>query len=304
MTEKGRGIWWRHEGNEGTGISINDSVYNDIYNGRLSGHNTLNIYNDMVKNGTMDLNPAYMEVTEKWWHEGLSALGLEEIADKLAGTDKYITYDQYKANNFIQNMPGVDERSPLTRDLVVTTFFMAKGDISANPHRGMDLRAQQNDVYPIFANTLTKANTFTNDTDFDSIQGYHVDMSTEVSYLFKGQPRKDTVVQRMLHMESIAVENGAAVSIETLLGKSGKTGNWDGRPYDYHLHTDIYAGNTGSPWLNYLSGQAQQKLGDSYKISPAYAYNNNIYYDPMIFLHKYGYGVASGAGTYNRDTVK
>ncbi|GAB1433420.1 hypothetical protein MASR2M29_20460 [Spirochaetota bacterium] len=297
MTEKEKDIWWKHQDNEGKFISLDDIEYKHYYDSLLTDHNTLNIYNALVANGSMDLNPAYVDANSKWWIRGLNALGMDKISGQFVTEDKYISYEQYKANNFIQGLPVVNESMPAKLGSMINTMFGASGGKFL--HRGLDFLVLKEDVLPVFVNDTTIAKVFFGDEYAATAQGHHVDLLTKVSYTFKGQERTDTIVQRMLHLDSVAVSNEQNIANAIILGKSGNSGYWNGK-YGYHLHTDLYTGNTGSPWLNYVGSQAQQNITGANGIKDPYTYKSdkNVYYDPMIFLYKYEYGVSADAYKY------
>jgi murein DD-endopeptidase MepM/ murein hydrolase activator NlpD len=295
MTEKGNGIWWNHIGNIGKTISISDEQYRGIYEKRLAQQNPVNIYNTLVASGKMDLNPNYKENTSSWWYKGLNAVGLGGIAESIAG-NKYISYEQYKANNFIQGMPELSIRAPIVEGSEISTLFGAIGNASTYSHRGIDFAVNGVSVYPIYTNDTTIANVFNSNDSLLSPQGRHVDLITDVTYTFKGEQRTDQIMQRMLHMDSIAVGRLDNVTIYTLLGVSGNTGTWNGSGYPYHFHTDLSTNQNRSPWLDQLGRNYVSQIMSSY----SYPGDNRVYYDPLIFLHTYNYPVRDNANQYNR----
>jgi hypothetical protein len=281
--------YWNTAANNGKAITLANEFYAGLYDSLLSQHNTLNIYNQLVDNGSMDITEEYKEASNSLWFKGMSALGLTGLAEKMAGVDKYISYDRYKANNFIQDIPEITFRPPLL-ETVITTFFAAEGNLGT--HYGLDLRARTpTDIYAIFANDTTVTRAYFEDSHLSSKQGYHVDLTTDVSYVFKGDQRTDEIMQRYLHLSSGNVKGNDLIGFATILGKTGATGTG---PYPPHAHIDLSTGNTGSPWLQYRSMKYAPRIQSSLTRSK----DNKVYYDPLIFLNRYRYGVANGADKY------
>jgi hypothetical protein len=295
MTENAKGFWWNHDGNKRKSISITDTQYGSIYEKQLAQHNPVNIYNKLVETGKMDLNPKYNENTNSWWYKGLNAMGLGSIAESIAGS-KYISYEQYKMNNFIQGMPELSIRAPIIEGSKISTLFGARGNASEYPHRGLDFAVAGLNVYPIFSNDTTIARVFDSADALLSPQGRHVDLLTDVTYTFKGEQRTDQIMQRMLHLDSISVGRLDTITNNTLLGVSGNTGYWNGSGYPNHLHTDISTGQNRSPWLDLLGRNYVSQIMTSY----SYVGDNRVYYDPLILLHIYNYPIRDNANQYNR----
>ncbi|GHU38897.1 hypothetical protein FACS1894190_01560 [Spirochaetia bacterium] len=292
---------WRQSG-DGI-IKMNSEIqsgktYADIYSSRkitdthtkvnatLEQHNPINIYNALVESGMMQLTSEAAEFVRGLKNDPNKKYTLMALPE---GINPFISFEEYKANNFIQNMPDVSLNTPLL-NTVITTYFAATG--SRAPHRGIDLRATSGtEVSAIFSNETTNATIFNSDADLISKQGYHVDLETQVSYTFKGSQVTDTIQQRMLHLSSINSNDISTITNTTVLGLSGNTGYWNGT-YADHLHIDISTGVTGSPWLNYMSSQYTPQIKSSI------AYDNRIYYDPMMFLQKYNYKATTDATFY------
>ena len=119
------GVWWNHEGNAGRSIGLDNEQYAAIYDDRLAGHNTLNIYNDLVARGLMDVErPVVMGPETDHWD------GRQPNVD-------VISYEQWKDQNFITGENNLSVRNIMAGS-EVTAIFGATGSYSTNPHTGAD----------------------------------------------------------------------------------------------------------------------------------------------------------------------
>jgi hypothetical protein len=178
---------------------------------------------------------------------------------------------------------------------MISTYLGAAGSASVNPHRGVDLAITNQAITPALVNGTTVAHVFSTPIDLTSPDGRHVDLTTDVTYMFKGEQRTDTIFQRYLHLGSAKIGNNSAViNLVTQLGISGNSGQWGGVGYPNHLHMDISTDSNRSPWIDSLARHYSSPIMSSLN------YSGRTYYDPLIFLYSYNYPISSSAGTYNR----
>ena len=235
--------------------------------GTLKELNPKTIYDNMVSNGTMDVKDEYKGILG-----GLKAL--------VKGESKYISYEEYRDNNYITGgMPteGIDYNvgDPLNvKDgnyNLITTMFRAEGDLGI--HYGIDLSAVENTkVYAMLFDEDTTARFYPNSS---SAGGNYTGLEMTLSYNFKGQQYSDSILQRYMHLNSSTVPNGTLINESTNFALSGNTGTMTTAA---HLHIDI-SSSKSSPWLDYLS--------KSYGYKPYNKYDGRTYYAPEMFLKNY-----------------
>jgi hypothetical protein len=298
MTEKGTGIWWKHEGNNEKAITLADSKYRGLYEEHLSAHNTLAIYNDMVEEGSMDLTPEYQAFTETLRYKLANVFGLGDKTAKLFGVEKYISYDEYKANNFIRGQPSYQTNDSYS-GYPVTTLMGAGGSLTANPHRGTDAGTPKGTAAQLlFFNDTSVVSTV--GTDKDSAQGLYVTVKTDIEYQFKGKNRTDSIYYRIMHLSETSVVKTDCVTQTTALGKTGNTGKLTNYStgkdvvYGYHAHEDVYTQTMPSPYLDYLTGNTPNVTARLY-----YKPEDRFFYDKFIFANKNNYTIRWDANTYN-----
>lgn len=283
------GTYWTHDGNKDKKITLKNEAYFQKYRENLIEHNTLNIYTRLVNEGKMDRDSRY-EAT-------LKGAG-KEIADKLYGS-AYISYEQYKNNNYIQGRGDIQTTGPVDNEKEVSTVFAATGDRSKNPHRGIDLATEMGtEINAMLWNDRTTVKFANYGADFaNTAQGNMVGLETIVSYMYKGQMREDVVLHRYMHLNNeqvVTTRTPLIGSIASIIGKSGNSGQWDGSGYKAHLHGDISVGVNRSPLFDYMANNySSAQMTDI-------LYDNRIYYDPMMFFPKEGYPVRQDAGEYNK----
>ncbi|MDY7027099.1 MAG: hypothetical protein SVR04_02265 [Spirochaetota bacterium] len=163
---------------------------------------------------------------------------VKELEKQLSGMDKYISYDEYKANNFIQGIADLQYGTPVPEDTEISTLFGATGNLSNYPHRGIDLAVEAGTkISPLLWNDQTDV-FFANygKTYLDVEQGQMVGLNTDITYLFKGEMRTDTVLQRYMHLNNsqLVLPKESIGSIDTIIAQSGNTGMWDGQKYASH----------------------------------------------------------------------
>ena len=273
--EKNRDNWyWNTDANIGKSMSVEQ--YEDIYKNRIltdfvtgveatiEQHNPVNIYNAMVANGTMDVKDEYKGI----WGS---------IKGIVVGDKKNISYEDFKANNYITGgMPkeGTDYKvgDPLNVQNgnynLITTKFLAKGNLGT--HYGVDLSAVlDTPVYAMLYDDNTKA-LFTSAPN--GAGGNYTSLDLKLTYNFKGQIYNDSVLQRYMHLNS-QTDNFSGNFTDSSFALSGNTGTKTTAP---HLHIDI-SSSKQSPWLNYMS-----------KINGYQTYyngnNQRTYYAPEMFL--------------------
>ena len=324
--------YWNVESNYGKVIDV--SKYEEIYNSRvlvdsttgqtdtIRNLNPRTIYDKMVANGTMDKKPgdsmrsrlARMELRVETDPATVESLEFYENAD-----GGYISYEEFKAKNYITGgMPVLNTRNTfVNRD--ITTFTGATGNLSVNPHRGVDGSVEADtDSLPLFQNETSKVvYASKGDLDDSNYQGRHVGVQTDVTYTFKGNSIVDELIYRTLHLSSVDVVEGQSVLFDTVLGKTGNSGKWGDSGYGNHSHEDIYTVRP-SPYLNYLSDVAYTKAMGNYspiKESESYGtykdlykgneydyifHDNKYYYDKFIFADITQYKKRDSAHSYNK----
>ena len=123
----------------GNRYNVDDVNYDSIYASELAKDNTRNVYDRLVREGRMETNQNYESNMDTWWAKGLSAVGLGGVASTLAGS-KYISYEEYKANNFITGNPTLSTQDPLANLAAQIQLTGAFGSIGAlGVHTGVDI---------------------------------------------------------------------------------------------------------------------------------------------------------------------
>jgi murein DD-endopeptidase MepM/ murein hydrolase activator NlpD len=254
----------------------------------------------------MDLNPEYAQVQNEL--DGMGFFSrifdrgkVKELEKQLSGMDKYISYDEYKANNFIQGRADLQYGTPVPEDTEISTLFGATGNLSNYPHRGIDLAVEAGTkINPLLWNDQTVVLLANYGERFlNSEQGQMVGLNTDITYLFKGELRTDTVLQRYMHLNDnrlVDTKNPIITSSNTVIANSGNTGMWDGQKYAAHLHLDISIGQNRSPYLDLIASNNQSNIMASY----FYPGDKRVYYDPLMFLRDYDYTIRTDAWGYNK----
>jgi hypothetical protein len=262
-------------------VQITDSLTG--ITGTLEDHNPLNIYNAMVAAGRMDMGVVVTYDTTE---------------ERLYVTVAPISYDEYKANNFIRGQPSYQTNDSYS-GYPVTTLMGAGGSLTANPHRGTDAGTPKGTAaQPLFFNDTSVVSTV--GTDKDSAQGLYVTVKTDITYEFKGKDRTDSIYYRIMHLSETSVVETNRVTQTTVLGKSGNTGKLTNYStgkdvvYGYHAHEDVYTQNMPSPYLDYLTGNTSNVTARLY-----YKPENRFFYDKFIFANKNNYTIRGDANTYN-----
>jgi murein DD-endopeptidase MepM/ murein hydrolase activator NlpD len=301
MTELASGTWWNHDGNNGKAITLGDAEYAVIYGKELHGYNTLKIYNDLVEGEQMAHTAEYEAFKETARYKVANIFGLGDKVAELFGVEKYISYDEYKANNFITEIPAGYQTRDTFSGFDVTTLIGASGTAANNPHRGTDaatpkgtdaLQLLFNDTSQVVDSSKGKI-----ETDKNSPQGLHVTTSTSITYNFKGKEREDVIYYRIMHLSEAAVDKGGQLAWDTVLGKTGNTGQLPTiKTYGYHAHEDIYTASIPSPFLDYLTGSTSNAAQRLY-----YRPEDRFFYDKFIFANRTLYSFRGDAGTYNAN---
>jgi hypothetical protein len=304
MTELEPKIWWKHDGNMGKAITLDDAAYASIYDKVLFDHNPLNIYSKLVKAGEMIQTPEYQAFTETFRYKAANIIGLGDKVAKLFGVEKYISYDEYKANNFMSGTPVYQTRNTFS-DYEVNTLLGATGNLSPNPHRGTDgLVGSGVNSLLLFFNDTSKVVYPPKDNPSDdkkNAQGLYTTIATDITYTFKGKEIKDTVYFRTMHLSEVKVTAGDALTWDTVLGKTGNTGQLTNQQtgkssgYGNHAHEDIYTNGSPSIYLDYLTRTTPDVMSTVY-----YKLENNFFYDKFLFADRTKYKIGTNAHLYNR----
>lgn len=248
--------------------------------GTLKELNPKNIYDNMVSNGTMDVKDEYKGILG-----GLKAL--------VKGESKYISYEEFKENNYITGggpKEGTDYNlgDPLnTKDgnyNKITTAFLAEGNLGI--HYGIDLSAAENSK--VYAMMYNDNSTVSYTPDANGAGGNYTSLDMMLSYTFKGQNYSESILQRYMHLNGSTVTNGTSVDGTTTFAISGNTGL---KTTAAHLHIDISSAKN-SPWLDYMS----RTNGYNFYNHPT---TYRTYYAPEMFLKNYKWK-NENAKTYNK----
>jgi hypothetical protein len=272
--------------NKTKSISLENEIYEDKYYSKLYGYNPINIYSNLVKQGEMDID----------WNNYIAGSQDNQFFEN--DPSRFISYDEYKANNFISGSPSYQTLDTFS-EFDVTTLIGARGTLTENPHRGTDAATPKGTdaLQLLFNNTSTVAYSSKGKTEDDknSPQGLYVTTSTTITYKFKGEERKDTIYYRIMHLSEATVDEGGQLAWDTVLGKTGNTGQLPTiKTYPYHAHEDIYTAGIPSPFLDYLTGSTSNAAQRLY-----YKPDDRFFYDKFIFANKNNYTIRAGADTYN-----
>lgn len=309
--------YWNVDSNHGKVIDV--SKYEEIYNTRvlvdsITGQadtirnlNPRTIYNKMVADGTMDKKSgdsvrsrlARMELRVEKDPITVESLEFYENAD-----GGYISYEEFKANNFITgDRPKYEVNSPVPEGSVISTVFGASGTSAAGTmktHAGIDFAVESGtEVYPMLVNDKTTVLASNIGEEWlTQIQGNNIILESKFSYTYKGSTVSDNIYQSYDHLESSTLENNDVVGSNTLLGLSGATGKWNGKGYGAHLHVDLYTSLPTSPLLNYINMSYDNKIVDSLVHQSSLNKIAMQYYDPYALLKDYKYKIREDAYSY------
>jgi len=258
------GVWWNHEGNAGRSIGLHNEQYAAIYEQSLSQHNTLKIYEDLVAAGQMDIA-----------HEDWSVSTVDSNGDWTGRQPdvRYISYDEYKANNYISNPEG---RIALDRAVesnnVTSPFGPRMHPITGEEtfHSGVDWGVPSGTHFTPF---LSGSVAGTGSTWYG---GNTLTLEHELGFVFKGQPTTETFYTEYLHLASdpkglpnVLHSIGDFVRSDKTAGITGNTGRSTGP----HLHGGLYF-EPESVYANWL-----QKTQVGFLESP-----RGVFFDPYGFM--------------------
>jgi len=263
--DAGKGVYWTHDGNTGKSITLSNARYSQIYNSSLEKYNTFNIYQGLVQNGLMD----YKLISGK-------SKGTKESWNGAQPDYEYISYKEYKANNFISGVSTdmVSLSQPVESDRISSPFgnrpnpFTGKSEI----HTGIDWRVTEGtEVHPSTAGRVS----FIGNTSYG---GNTIILDHQMTYVYKGEEVTSTYKTDYMHLQSNpsgaankAYSIGSTVSAFDTIGYSGNTGKSTGP----HLHSGMYFNSFQSdPFANWLKLQ-----GFTYTFRNERGY----YFDPSKF---------------------
>ena len=230
--------YWSVDSNYGKVIDV--SKYEEIYNSRvlvdsITGRtdtirnlNPRTIYDEMVKNGTMERKSgdlmrarlARMELRVEKDPTTVESLTFYENAD-----GGYISYEEFKANNFITGgMPKYEINSPVPEGSKISTLFAARGTSAAGTmktHAGIDFAVVSGtEVYAMISNDRTKVfKSNIGDEWLKKIQGNNVILESQFGYNYKGANILEKIYHSYDHLTSSTLKNDDVIGKNTLLGR-------------------------------------------------------------------------------------
>jgi hypothetical protein len=250
-----------------------NDTYATIYREKLNQYNTLTIYNDMLETGTMKLN-----------------------------VDGYpISYEDFKASNFISVMPRFTTQAGVAPGSPISTLFGATGTRNVS-HTGLDFAVPQGTPERAFLTseeTSIALDIRTNGGEKFATGNYFT-LDARISYVYKGELVTEDIYQAYLHQSKIFVEPSQGVSdSDGPLGLSGNTGYWNG-PYKDHLHYDMFT-SSPSPYLDLLAKQ-ENPYGFKNKTErwDRLSAQTRYHYNPMMLPGFPTYPVRKDAAKYDR----
>jgi murein DD-endopeptidase MepM/ murein hydrolase activator NlpD len=163
-----------------------------------------------------------------------------------------ISYEDFKASNFISVMPRYTTQAGVAPGSPISTLFGATGT-RAVPHSGLD--------FAVPLGTPENAFIVSDDMSIENVDkkgqmlpsGNYFTLNTKISYVYKGETRTEDLYQAYLHQSAIGVKTGGPVPTNQPLAFTGSSGYWDG-PYDPHLHYELFT-LLDSPFLDLLAKQ-------------------------------------------------
>lgn len=235
---------WKNELNKDRKITLNNSLYAEKYSERLFHHNTLNIYNQLVDAGLMDYHSIDYNVEQ---YSGNDWNGRQPDV-------KYISYKEWKANNFISGNPADILRtktSPVDSQNITSRFGKRIHPITGKRggHAGTDIGVLEGTPFKPLADGMIHS---INWTDYG---GNTLTMRHDRTYMFKGRLITTPIYSEYLHLRSNAAgtpdvrfRTGRFITDGTVVGYTGNTGESDGA----HIHSGVYVPKYNNPlyiWL-------------------------------------------------------
>ena len=256
------GTWWEHDGNNGNAITLGNGQYASIYEQQLDQHNTRTIYENLVAQGRMDT-------------VGDTVLGPE--SDDWNGRQPevdYISYEQWKNNNFISNPEDVLSLDQAVESDNLTSAFGTR----TNPFTGEVEQHSGNDwgvpvgtsFTPYAAGEVAELTT----TDFG---GNTLTLEHQFDYLFNGEAQTSSFMSEYMHLmnnasgeAAVTAQLGDLIGSQAIAGYTGNTGNTTGA----HLHAGIYfeGKDPFTRWLEMAGFESVSSTG------------RGIHFDPLAFM--------------------
>jgi|GEM_PF-1893407 len=275
FTHLGGAPWWDHEGNEGLSITHDNAGYASLYAEKLDDYNPVTIYNRLVEYGAMDVKHSGYDTT-------VSVRG--DWTGRLPDIE-YITYEQYKAQNYITSPPEVWAAMPIPlapRDEVlgkwgVTSPFGPRDYAGTSFHYGTDFRAVEGtDLRPMFPGFVPDGGL---QLDENTPAGISITLQHETpEYYFMGMPRQDTFFTRYAHLSDSIDDQALSGNLLTsqVIAATGNTGRPLTGP---HLHAELYTESQYKPLLDLMLDHSEQ--------GRRYHYARNVwYYDLESFIDR------------------
>ena len=235
---------WKNELNKDRKITLNNSLYAEKYSERLFHHNTLNIYNQLVDAGLMDYHSIDYNVEQ---YSSNDWNGRQPDV-------KYISYKEWKANNFIS---GVSKKMLSLQEPVDARISSPYGK-RIDPikgkdsfHTGIDWAvAEGTGFYPFVTGKVSSI--YTSDK-----LGNVLTLEHEMTYTFKGREIKTSLFSVYMHMQNNSTGGvrtpytiGDTVHVNNIAGYSGSTGTY---VRGAHLHAGMYFTSLkDNPYANWL----------------------------------------------------
>ncbi|MDF1569643.1 MAG: M23 family metallopeptidase [Spirochaetaceae bacterium] len=292
---------------QGTAFSsiASSHVLTDVitgFSGTLSHHDPMAIYDSLVTSGSMSLDDSYVNLlgereSASWWQFGRKRELDRSIAAMEADRSQYISFDQYKENNFILDMPDMpkqnDPLNGLGTGTIITTggvrltdaFTTGPRDVFIDGkrlfgHTGEDRGTGGEiglSVYPYYAGSVF-GDPRVDPTGQTYGGGNKVVLKHEFGeYSYKGESIPSVLYSDYLHLSNASdlmlPQEGQYFGVGDSFAFSGNSGSYTEGP---HLHSGLFVHDIS---VNPLYNHVWQNLDEQYKLQRSWGY----FFDPALF---------------------